>query len=199
MRNARQLPEATAVLQDFKGTHDADILAWLGLLQDEAGEWKAGEKSHRAALELAPDRDDLHNNLGYCLLEQGKKSQAADEFRAALRINKNSIFAHNNLGVALASSSGVKGSPEAVSQWQSVADPATAHSNMAAVLMESGKYTEARKEIGLALGYNRQHPAALTNLQSAVPVGWETGGVLSCRNPDPPEPCPCRLATLVGC
>jgi Tetratricopeptide repeat. len=51
-----------------------------------------------------------------------------------------------------------------VLQWQSVSGPATAHNNLAAVLMEQGRYEEARKELKIALGYNKDHAAALRNL-----------------------------------
>jgi hypothetical protein len=48
---------------------------------------------------------------------------------------------------------------------QSVSDPATAHSNLAAVLIEQGQYQQARAELNIALGYRNDHPAALSNLQ----------------------------------
>jgi len=48
---------------------------------------------------------------------------------------------------------------------QSVADPASAHNNVAVALMEAGNYAAAREEIAIALGYNRQNTAALKNLQ----------------------------------
>ena len=54
---------------------------------------------------------------------------------------------------------------DAVLHWQSISDPATAHSNMAALLIEQARYAEARKELDLALGYNRNHAAALSNLK----------------------------------
>ena len=44
-------------------------------------------------------------------------------------------------------------------------DAATAHSNMAALLIEQGDYGAARREIDSALGYNKEHSAALRNLQ----------------------------------
>ena len=50
---------------------------------------------------------------------------------------------------------------QAISNWQTASDPATAHSNLAAVWIEKGNYAEARKELVIALGYNRTHPAAL--------------------------------------
>ena len=52
-----------------------------------------------------------------------------------------------------------------MANWQSTSDPATAHNNLAAVWIEKGNYPEARRELDLALGYNRAHPAALRNLE----------------------------------
>ena len=163
LRDDGRASEGAKVLADYTGRRPsagASVWAWLGLLHDAAGDRKAGESAHRKALALAPDRDDFHNNLGYCLLLQNKKKEAADEFRAALRLNPASVVATNNLAAALGA-----GSPkEAIQRLQSVTDPATAHSNMAAVLIDAGQYDDARKEIDQALSYNRQHSAALNNL-----------------------------------
>ena len=52
-----------------------------------------------------------------------------------------------------------------MANWQSTSDPATAHNNLAAVWIEKGNYADARRELDLALGYNRAHPAALRNLE----------------------------------
>lgn len=155
--------EAVRTLDLFLKAHPQKtpkLEAWLGILYDEAGQWPEGEAAHRAALALAPKLDYLHNNLGYNLLKQGKNDAAAGEFREALRLNPKSVVARNNLGLALADK------PEqAIVNWQSVSDPATAHNNMAALLIEEGRYAEARKELNLALGYNRAHSAALSNLR----------------------------------
>lgn len=143
-------------------------LAWLGILQDDAGDWKAGERSHRAAAEharvLGQDRDYLHNNLGYCLLAQGRPAEAQAEFRAALQLDPNSEIARDNLGSALAAGP-VGNSGEAIVHLQSVSEPAAAHSNLAALLIERGSYAEARKEVDRALTYDRAFPAALRNLK----------------------------------
>jgi Flp pilus assembly protein TadD len=156
-------PQAAALLNRFLAAHpqkDPDYDSWLGILYDELKQPAPAEQAHRRALALDPSRDTLHNNLGYSLLLQGKNEEAASEFRAALKINPKSETARNNLGVALAAQP-----YEAILHWQSVADPATAHSNMAAVLIDHGRYDEARREIDIALGYNRRHAAALANLQ----------------------------------
>lgn len=138
----------------------ADYYSWLGLLRDQQGAWEAGEPAHRKAIELAPARDGFHNNLGYNLLMQKKTEAAAAELREALRLNPASLVARNNLGLALANSS----TQEALASWQAASDPATAHSNLAAVRIEQGNYAEARQELAIALGYNNSHPAALKNM-----------------------------------
>ena len=161
LRDADRAPEATEVLVAFADKHPAagyKVWAWVGLLHDAAGHFEKGEAAQRKALALEPGRDDLHNNLGYCLLRQGKKKEAIEEFRAALRIDPNSATARNNLAAALGKSK------EAVQNLQSVTDAASAHNNMAVVLIEAGEYAEAREEIEIALSYNRQHSAALNNL-----------------------------------
>ena len=135
----------------------SEYYSWLGLVLDSTGAWPAGESSHRKAVELAPAQEAPHNNLGYNLLMQKRDADAAAEFREALRINPSSALARNNLGLALASTD----TAQAVSNWQAASDPATAHNNMATVWIEKGNWEEARKELAIALGYNRSHPAAL--------------------------------------
>jgi len=154
--------EGAKSLGEFAKSHELGVsgLAWLGLLRDASGDWKGGEAAYRKALALQPGRDDLHNNLGFCLLSQGNRKEAEEEFRTAVRLDPRSVVARNNLGSVLT------GNPsEAVANLQSVTDPATAHSNLAAALIEAGKYAEARRELDEALRYNRQHPAALSNLE----------------------------------
>ena len=164
LRAMNRRTEAIDGLETFLRAHpqtSPDYFSWLGILRDETGQWVVGEPAHRRAVELAPASDSLHNNLGYNLLMQKKSEEAVASFREALRLNSDSLIARNNLGLALA---GQNAPSQAVANWQSASDPATAHSNMAAVWIEAGNYPEARKELERALGYNRSHPAALRNL-----------------------------------
>jgi tetratricopeptide (TPR) repeat protein len=163
LRTLKMTREAADGLAGFLAAHPQQSPAydsWLGILNDELGRWVEGERAHRGALALGGEMDYLHNNLGYNLLMQGRSSEAAFEFRQALKIRPDSEVARNNLGMALASTP-----QQAVVNWQSISDPATAHSNMAAMLIEQARYAEARKELDLALGYNRNHAAALSNLK----------------------------------
>jgi Flp pilus assembly protein TadD len=158
-------PEAIDGLVEFLKAHPQtgpQYFSWLGILRDESGLWPLGEPAHRKALDLAPSLDYLHNNLGYNLLMQKKYAEAADEFRGALKLNPRSPVARNNLGLALAN---LGETDQAVANWQSAYGPATAHNNLAAVLMEKGNYPNARKELEIALRYNSAYPAALKNLE----------------------------------
>jgi Flp pilus assembly protein TadD len=158
-----QLPdESKATLEQFiarSADPSPEVLSWLGILQDQAGEYALAEKSYRAALEKQPGSDLLHNNLGYNLLLQGRNQEAAAEFRRALEIAPGSVLARNNLGLALASDP-----QDAMLSRQSVDDRASAHNNLAAMLIEKGNYADARRQLELALGYKNDHQAALKNL-----------------------------------
>jgi tetratricopeptide (TPR) repeat protein len=165
LRGTNRRAEAIDGLENFLKTHPqeaSEYFSWLGILRDESNLWPAGEPAHRKAVELAPASDSLHNNLGYNLLMQEKPAEAAAEFHEALRLNPRSELARNNLGLALAREGAAA---EAIAAWQAITDPATAHSNLAVVLIEKGNYAEARKELEIALGYNKSHTAALKNLE----------------------------------
>lgn len=191
LRDMNRRPEAIASLEGFLKAHPqtvAKFYSWDGILHDETGAFAAGEPAHRKAVEMGPADDSLHNNLGYNLLQQKQYAAAAAEFREALRLNPASPVARNNLGLALAN----ENTAEALASWQAASDPATAHNNLAAVWIEKGNYTEARKELHAALGLNRNHAAALKNLElvsrldgnpAAIPANasdsrwqrWKTG------------------------
>ena len=151
-----------------------------GVLEDELGHFDAAEQAHRGALKIEPNRAGLHNNLGYNLLLQNKPKEAAAEFEAALKLDPRSEIAHNNLGAALAllappSSGGPtaakkpkKGQADpqqALADWQKSLDPAVAHNNLAALLIEQGRLPEARAELQAALEANPSFSPALANLR----------------------------------
>lgn len=158
-----------AVLVDFCHRNSApppELLSLLGTLRDDAGQFAAAEGSYREALAHHPQLAYLHNNLGYNLLLQGKAKEAVPEFEAALAIEPHSQFANNNLGLALLAQWTDDSQPQqALLHWQSVSGPATAHNNLATVLIRQHRYPEARQELEIALGYQRNHPAALQNLE----------------------------------
>ena len=163
LHRAEDDAEAIQILRGFCERHpdaNADLFSWVGILADDAGDIAGAESWHRAAILRDADRDLYHNNLGYNLLLQGRFDDAVAEFRRALELNPKSDIARSNLGVVLAANPS-----EAVIQWQSISDPATAHNNLGAVLIERKRYAEARLEIERALQYSPGHPAARKNLE----------------------------------
>ena len=102
---------------------------------------------------------------------QKKSEEAAAEFREALRLNP----AHRWRVTIWAWRSPIRIQPQAIANWQTASDPATAHSNLAAVWIEKGNYAEARKELVIALGYNRTHPAALRNMELVSRLDGQAG------------------------
>jgi len=183
LRASGQRKAAAENLEAFLKGHpqtSPTYLAWLGILRDEMEQWPAGEAAHRGALGLDANSACLHNNLGYNLLRQNKNEAAAAEFREALRLNPQSAVARNNLGLALANA---EAKEQAVTNWQAAGDPAAAHNNLAVFYIEKGQYRAARKELDVALGYNRQFPAALKNL-ALVSRMEGTPATLAMRQPD---------------
>ena len=166
LNDAGASDDAIRVLTAFRDRDPlppAELVSLLAIYIDRQGRYTQAERHHRDAVMLAPGRAALHNNLGYNLLLQGKPADAAAEFRRAIAIDPRSEFARNNLGTAIASTPGADLN-EAVLQWQSVSDPATAHNNLASILIEQTRYPEARHHLEIALSYSRTHAAALGNL-----------------------------------
>jgi Flp pilus assembly protein TadD len=166
LREMGEPSEALKTLREFADRQSRgswEVLSLEGILEDEQGQLADAEKSHRAALALAPDQSELHNNLGYNLLAQKKSDAAVAELRRAIELDPKSEIAHNNLATALARSD--SGSQEALAEWTRSANPAQAHNNLAAVLIEQARYREARAELAIALGLQPNLSSALANLK----------------------------------
>ncbi len=155
--------EAAAGLESYLSAYPeapAEVHSWAGIIRDSLGHHKVAEQHHRDALERSASAAYLRNNLGQNLALQERGVEAASEYRAALDLEPSNLLARNNLAIALAADPA-----EAANVFQAgTSDPATAHNNLAAILIEKGRYPEARKELNLALAYKPDHRAALSNL-----------------------------------
>ena len=174
LRDMGEPAEAVRALQEFAARQprpNSDVLSLEGILEDEQGHHPAAENAHRAAVAAAPEQSDLHNNLGYNLLAQGRMDAAIEEFRRAVELDPKSDIAHNNLAAALArSGSATKDTTsEAIAEWSRSTGQAEAHNNMAAVLIDQGRYDEARAELAAALSMEPGLGAA--HVQSAITSG----------------------------
>jgi Flp pilus assembly protein TadD len=167
LRDFNDPADASSVIAAFVKQHPKEsweLLSLQGILEDEQGRFQAGESAYRAALTVDAAQTSVHNNLGYNLLLQGHAEQAAEEFRRAIALDPHSIVAHNNLGTALMFAKSGK-SEQAFAEWRKSADPAAAHTNLAAIFLEQGHYAEARQELTSALKLKSDYPPALANLR----------------------------------
>ncbi|HYR90679.1 MAG TPA: tetratricopeptide repeat protein [Terriglobia bacterium] len=155
--------EAVPLLEEFL-KESPSAISWneLGLLQDALGDFASGEIAFREAIERDAKSDRFHNNLGYNLLLQNKSEAAEAEFRQALALNPKSITTRNNLGGLLARRGDLQG---ALQQFQFSADAATAHNNLAVVLLELGQYEQSRDELVKALALRHYFAPALSNFK----------------------------------
>ena len=152
-----------------------EVFSLEGILEDEQGHLPAAETAHRAALTMAPEQSELHNNLGYNLLSQKQIDSAVTEFRRAIELDPKSEVAHNNLAVALARSGSAP--KEALAEWSRFTSLAGAHNNLAAVLMEQGHYPEARAELESALALQPGLSSALSNLKLVSQMDGQAASV----------------------
>lgn len=161
LRDSDAVAEARQALDGYTHTHpkaSAEAWSWAGILADEAGDPAGGERAHRMAITLHNRSSALHNNLGYNLVLQGRREEASAEFRRALDFDGANALALSNLAAT--------GAPgEAAELWKRIVDPASAHSNAGAALLERGDYEGARRELRKAIDLNGSHSAALTNMR----------------------------------
>jgi len=99
---------------------------------------------YQHALEVDPNSEDAHFNLGIALAKQGKVQEAIGHYTEALRIMPDYTEAHNNLGNLLA---GLGRFDEAIQHFETalriMPDHATAHNNLGSALARQGRVPEA--------------------------------------------------------
>jgi tetratricopeptide (TPR) repeat protein len=162
-RASRRMAEAIPLLEAvLKERPAAGTWNELGLLYQESHDLAASERAFQETVARTPESDRAHNSLGYNLLLQGKPEAAEREFRKALDLNPVSATARNNLGTLLARRGDSQG---ALEQFQMAADAATAHNNLAVVLLEMEQYERSREELVKALAIRHYFAPALANFK----------------------------------
>jgi len=162
-RTTARSVDAVPLVEAFAAIHPS-AASWneVGLLYDAARNLKSGEIAFRNSILQDESSDRSHNNLGYNLLLQNDTAAAEVEFRRALELNPKSATSRNNLGVLLARRGNLAG---ALEQFQATADAATAHNNLAVVLLEAGQYEQSRQELVKALAIRHYFAPALANFK----------------------------------
>ena len=161
------------VIDYYKLFNSAAYLQRTGSYEASAAKW-------RKVLELSPDDELAHRNLGTVLLMTGHREESAAHFRkaseiklrAAVEADPASARAFNDLGVLLVQTGRVE---EAAAQFEKAAalkpDFAAARANLGAALAKLGRLDEALVQLRQALASDSRY----------APAHYHLGSVLSRR------------------
>ena len=162
-RASHRIAEAVPILEGFLAQQPlANSWNELGLLYEDMAFLSAAQNAFENAIATTPESDSAHNNLGYNLLLQSRLDAAEAEFRKAVDLNPRSPTARNNLGTTLARRGDLQG---ALEQFLITADAASAHNNLAVVLLEAGQYEQSRQQLVEALNIRHYFTPALANFK----------------------------------
>ena len=152
----------TPVTDFYRLSDIAWDLSKAGRNEEAIAEWEK-------ALELNPESDKAHNNVGLLLVGAGKFQEAVAHFERTLKINPEYPAAHSNLGVALA---GAGKLDEAIAEFEKALavdpDSAEAHNNLAQVLAGKGDLDQAIAHFGKALAVVPDSASIRANLSQAL-------------------------------
>lgn len=140
-----------------------------GLHDQLAGRISEAISKYQGALELGPDFDDVHNNLGAALAGQGRFDEAVVHYRRAIALQPRNAAAHGNMGAALAAQ---RHFAEAIAHYQAALalnpDSAGVHYNVAIVLAEQGRTNEAIAHYQSAIALRDDYTEAHNNLANLL-------------------------------
>jgi Flp pilus assembly protein TadD len=158
---AQKYQQAVAVNHQFLTAYNR-----LGLVLDRLGRYEAADEAFVRAIELAPDKAFLRNNLAFSYILQRRWADAEAELRNALQLQGNFPRAHINLGLALARQGKFTA---ALKAFESTLGKDEALYNLGTVFAGMGRYQDANELYRKALAVNPSLSAAETQLQRLIP------------------------------
>ena len=147
----------------------AILLLLGGLSWRQSSRWHDSETLFRHVLALRQDIPEVHNNLGFVLVNQRRVEEGMAEYRKALAIQPDFVKAMNNLGLALL---GQGRYGEATAQFRKALelepDYAFGHNNLGLALMYLERPTEALPHFQKAVALVPEYVVAHNNLGGAL-------------------------------
>lgn len=158
---------------------DVEALAGMGRILDRAGEREEALAHYLGALELGPERPDLHLRAGRLLRLQGELEAAAPHLRSALQLDPRQASAAYELGlVALARGNLEEARERFVGTAQMKPDLRSVHHNLGLLLEGKGDLEGARREYGLEIGHHPGAYASHLNLALLLDSAGDRGAAL---------------------
>ena len=152
------IPIAVAVLSILA------VTTWF-----QARYWKDSITLFEHALEVTENNYVVHNNLGFALKEEGRVTEAVENYLAALRINPDFEMAHLNIGVILA---GQGDNEAAIKHYKEVLrikpDFITAYINLGNARLRQGRIADAFNHYSEALRLDPDSAQAYNGLGAVM-------------------------------
>jgi tetratricopeptide (TPR) repeat protein len=156
-----QYQKAVSVNHSF-----VDAYNRLGILLGRLGRHPESEDALKRAVELAPERAFLRNNLGYEYALQNRWAEAERQFREALRLAPGLARAQINLGLTLAQQERYE---EALTAFDAVLPEADAFYNLGLMFRGQHRYRDAADAFERVLVLNPDFVAARKQLEEIKP------------------------------
>ncbi len=146
--------EAVALLEKAtKLTPENEELRFnLAFSYNRVGRAREAIAQYRETIRILPEYAEAHNNLGNLLVRNGDVGGAVEQFQAAIKYQPENSSAHNNLGTALVR----------------IGKPTEALAQFEEAIRLRADYAEAWQNLGLSRLTQRQIPAAVEALDTAL-------------------------------
>ena len=166
--------------QQFVVSYGGRLQAAVNAL--EAGQYGVAVQHFEALRGVRPDNPDLLRHLGTAYLRVGQRARARDVLRRGLEIDPDNY--HLNLHMAgVYREAGLPGRALAYIQRAIDAVPARgrAHYLLARILMDQGKYDDARAAFDTALQYGVNNPADVLHTAGMLEIMQQRWGEAAAR------------------
>ncbi len=141
---------------------DANAYNRLGLVLDRLGQFQSADAALQTAVDLAPEKAYLRNNLAYNYILQRRWKEAEEELRRALECQPSFARARINLGFVLGRTGEYD---QAMREFLRVLPPASAHYNLGLMYEINRRYRLARASFAQALSLDPRMASAQKGLQ----------------------------------
>jgi len=146
LHKSGRLEEARAIYRSVleRDPANADALHLLGVVANQQGDFHTAANLISRAIDIAPNAENYHANLGIALKGQGHYQLAQKQFEIELKGNPKHIAAHVNLGAVLQEQGKIK---HAIEHYREAQELAPSHSiilnNLAAAYLELNDHDAA--------------------------------------------------------
>jgi serine/threonine-protein kinase len=144
--NNGRIEDATALLRKAVEIDPSFVNAHydLGILYWQTGQHEEAAKAFRAVTQLTPRDAYAHQHLGLELAMTGRPAEAIDELKAAIALRPSEYPLHMDLGAMLRSQGRLEEAADSFRQATTIKPQAGGWSDLAAVLLDQGRFVEAR-------------------------------------------------------